>query len=131
MMRIDLIFGAILVASCAFAQSAAGNASLDGQVVNLSTGAPISRAAVVLVIDMGRTLSARPSFPDVETDEQGRFAFRNLGPGIYWRTRGRSPRFRGARPRGPEVQAGRRGERPQIAPPPIASRRTSSRMESM
>lgn len=83
MRLVDLIVGATIAALFAFAQSAVGNDSLNGQVVSLSTGAPISKAAVALVIDMGRTLSAQPSFPEVETDAQGRFAFRNLGPGIY------------------------------------------------
>lgn len=83
MIRIDLLSCAIVAALPLFAQPTAADNSMEGHVVSLSTGAPISGAVVTLGVDMGRTLSTRPSFPEVETDEQGRFAFRNLGPGIY------------------------------------------------
>ena len=81
---IILALNAILGASFAVAQPAVAGASMKGQVLSLSTGAPIAKAAVTISLDMGRTLSApNRSFPPNETDEKGRFAFRNLDPGIY------------------------------------------------
>jgi hypothetical protein len=57
------------------------------RVVNLSTDAPIPGATVTLSLTNARTLrplsAARPSFPEVKTDEQGRFAFRSLDAGIH------------------------------------------------
>jgi hypothetical protein len=81
--RVLLVLTAILGAPPALAQPAPANGSIEGQVVNLSTGAPIGKAAVTLSLGMGRTLSTAQRSTEIETDEKGRFAFRDLEPGIY------------------------------------------------
>jgi protocatechuate 3,4-dioxygenase beta subunit len=62
--------------------------SVEGQVVNAVSGAPVKRAAVSLF--RSRSLPTAPGQPasasgaaTMETDEQGRFAFRNVSPGGY------------------------------------------------
>jgi protocatechuate 3,4-dioxygenase beta subunit len=68
----------------------AGASSIEGQVVNQVTGAPIRRASLSLrLTSPGR--STRAGAPprdinatnDAESDEQGRFAFHNLEAGMY------------------------------------------------
>jgi hypothetical protein len=75
--------------SMLFGQSA--TSSVEGQLVNAATGAPVKHATVTL--RMGRGVpapagqaAANPGANVVETDEQGRFALRNLPPGGYWLT---------------------------------------------
>ena len=67
-----------------------GACSLEGQVLNANTGAPIRRAAVTLrFYTPGR--ASRPGEPpvvrnnqaDVEADDEGRFSFSGLEPGGY------------------------------------------------
>src|ERR1035438_2828108 len=67
-------------------QSATG--SIEGQVVNLNTGAPIRRATVSLNLSTGRP--TRPGQPPqqynratAETDDQGKFVFPNVEPVGY------------------------------------------------
>jgi hypothetical protein len=62
--------------------------SLEGQVVNAVTGAPLKRATVTLqltrILPMTVGQPARASGSNtVETDDQGRFAFREVAPGGY------------------------------------------------
>ena len=85
--RLVLALAAILFAWPVHAQEVAAKGSIEGRVVNLSTGTPIPSATVTLSLTNERTLrrlsSARPSFPEIKTDEQGRFVFRKLDAGIY------------------------------------------------
>src|ERR1041385_239303 len=57
--------------------------SVEGQVFNLSTGAPLKRANVRLAGIGRRQSGGMPSILAKETDEQGRFAFSNLEAGRY------------------------------------------------
>jgi len=82
-----ILAGICAVASQSLAfQSGAG--SIEGQVVNLATGAPVRHATVNM--NFNSQLPFRPGQPPaqyapntVETDDQGGFAFRNLAPGSY------------------------------------------------
>ncbi len=57
------------------------NGSLAGQVVHAVTGAPI--AGVNVTVRGGVTAGAASSPLAARTDDQGRFAFRDLAPGFY------------------------------------------------
>jgi protocatechuate 3,4-dioxygenase beta subunit len=64
--------------------------SIEGQVLNLATGAPLKRASVRLSA-IGRRAPAGPGNPLAgpqqamrETDDQGRFSFANLDAGRYY-----------------------------------------------
>ncbi len=83
----------LLACLIAFSSMLAGQASdlssVEGQVVSSATGAPLRRAVVTLYRTGGRAV--RPGEPpqttaspgEVETDDQGRFAFRDLEAGGY------------------------------------------------
>ena len=78
---------AILCGSLVAAQTVGPAGSMEGRVVDLTSGAPIPGAMVTLGLRNGRTLSAmtgaRPTFPAIKTDQQGRFVFTNLEAGVY------------------------------------------------
>jgi len=88
-MQRALILGCLLASSQAFFGQAIATSSIEGQVVNQITGAPIPRAA--LSLRLNPTRATRPGEPprnvnatiDVESDAQGRFAFHNLEAGGY------------------------------------------------
>jgi uncharacterized surface anchored protein len=77
------------------AQAAQATGSIEGQVFNLATGAPLKRATVRLTA-IGRGGRGGPGGPggggpfagpqqqSRETDDQGRFAFANLDAGRYY-----------------------------------------------
>lgn len=87
MKRVVIILAWLLApVAMSFGQSAVS--SVEGQVVNAATGAPVNRAVVSLQLSRSlpaitgqvmRTYSPGP----VETDEQGRFALHNVAPGGY------------------------------------------------
>lgn len=84
--RSVLALTAILFAWPVQSQEAAANSSIEGRVVNLSTGAPIPGATVTLsgrARTLGPLLGAQSTIPKVKTDEQGRFVFRNLEAASY------------------------------------------------
>jgi protocatechuate 3,4-dioxygenase beta subunit len=69
--------------------------SVEGQVVNAVTGAPLGATTVTLGMTqraaspqgtMGAAIGAPASQPEatVETDEQGRFTFRSVDPDVYY-----------------------------------------------
>src|SRR5512133_2068685 len=86
-MRLALAVGWLAVAGSLPAFQATG--SLEGQILNLATGAPLKRATVRLMTagggaGGGRGGPGRGAGPQMrETDEQGRFAFTNLEAGRY------------------------------------------------
>ena len=67
----------------------AAKGSIQGQVVNGATGAPLKRAMVRLAGGVDQSAMAggrggvRPQLMNKETDEQGRFVFTNLDAGKY------------------------------------------------
>jgi protocatechuate 3,4-dioxygenase beta subunit len=64
---------------------APATASIEGQVFNLATGAPLKRASVRLV-GLGRRQQQPGGMPQMlsrETDEQGKFSFTSLEAGRY------------------------------------------------
>src|SRR4051794_25980366 len=67
-------FAALLMSSVLFGQSQ--NATLDGQVSD-KTGAVIPQATVTI------TASERSTTQTVQTDNDGRYSFPNLQPGMY------------------------------------------------
>ena len=88
--------GAIVLACCGLLhgyQTPPAKGSIEGQVTNLKTGAPLKRASVQLVMmnpgngnGNGPGGRGRPQVPvrkAVETDEQGRFSFAGLDAGKY------------------------------------------------
>src|SRR5262245_61982605 len=54
-------------------------ASIEGRVVRLGTDSPVARARIVLTKIQGQLNDVRTA----DTDDAGRFAIRNLGPGQY------------------------------------------------
>jgi hypothetical protein len=89
-MKLALISGCLLAASQALFPQAPATSSIEGQVVNQITGAPIPRVALSLRLNSPQR-ATRPGEPprnvnatiDAESDAQGRFAFRNLEAGAY------------------------------------------------
>ena len=86
-MRKAIILLACLVTSLPFLFGQTGS-SVEGQVVNAVTGAPVKRATVTLQLTRSLPVTAgqpmRVFSPNaVETDDQGRFALRNVVPGGY------------------------------------------------
>jgi hypothetical protein len=63
--------------------SAPATSSIEGQVFNLATGAPLKRASVRLSGIGRRQTGGMPQMLSRETDEQGRFAFTGLEAGRY------------------------------------------------
>ena len=79
-----------LPALCAVLFGQAGNlGSVEGQVLNAVTGAPVSGASLSLRPTsgqggmLGQPPAGRLSTRDQETDDQGRFIFRDLEAGVY------------------------------------------------
>src|SRR3954453_19384867 len=73
------------------AQAAPATGSIEGQVFNLATGAPLKRASVRLSAigrggrgGPGGGPFAGPQQQSRETDDQGRFVFSNLDAGRYY-----------------------------------------------
>jgi protocatechuate 3,4-dioxygenase beta subunit len=84
----NVILLACLLASSPVLFGQASASSVEGQVVNAVTGAPVRRATVSLRLSRGPSMAAGQAAPvpganTVESDDQGRFAFRNLSPGGY------------------------------------------------
>jgi hypothetical protein len=89
-MKSALVIGCLLASSQALLGQTANTSSIEGQVVNQVTGAPIRRASLSLrLISPGRSIRAGAPPQDfnatneAESDEQGRFAFHNLEAGTY------------------------------------------------
>lgn len=83
-MRLAVAAGWLAIAGSLPAFQATG--SIEGQIFNLATGAPLKRATVRLMTTGGggRGGLGRGAGPQMrETDEQGRFAFLNLDAGRY------------------------------------------------
>src|SRR5512144_2470154 len=79
-------YAAFLLAFAPALFGQAGTASVEGQVVNSVTGAPVRRAVVTARLQrmLSTSNQAMPQNPGTaETDEQGRFAIRGLQPGGY------------------------------------------------
>ena len=87
MKTVHLLAWSIAFASLLGAQTA-GRSSIEGQVVSSVDGTPVRRATVTLQLNTGHV--AMPGQPpltmlqgQVETDDQGRFAFHDLVAGGY------------------------------------------------
>ena len=66
----------------------AAKGSIEGQVVNATTGAPLKRATIRVVavmppVQANASQPQRPVMINKETDEHGRFSIPNLDPGKY------------------------------------------------
>ncbi len=74
-MRTALVF---LVAVCAFAQTPARTARLEGQVLADANGLPLRRVQVIL-----SPLEAGKPAIGTQTDDKGNFLLRDIEPGAY------------------------------------------------